>query len=89
MSSGIAFTKHALERMAERGASREFILSVVSKNVSVLRQKSKSQPDLDILTSRDNRKMAWSVIYSENSSVVVTVRRASKQEEALYDEKNK
>jgi hypothetical protein len=33
--------------------------------------------------------MAWSVIYSEDSSVVVTVRRASKQEEALYDEKNK
>jgi hypothetical protein len=45
MSGGIAFTKHALERMAERGASREFVLSVVSKNVPVLRQKSKSQPD--------------------------------------------
>lgn len=83
------FTKHALDRMAERGASREFVESVVSKSVPVLRKKSKSQPDLVLLTSRDSKRIAWSVVCDEDLPVVVTVRRASKQEEALYDEKNK
>jgi hypothetical protein len=85
----IDFTKHALERLAERGASREFVGAMAAQSVKVLVQNSKSQPNLHILTARDSHGLAWSIVCNEAHSIIVTVRRASKPEERLYDESYK
>jgi hypothetical protein len=82
----IEFTKHALERLSERRASREFVAAMAAQSVKVLVQNSKSQPSLHILTARDSRGLSWSIVCNESHSMIVTVRRASKPEERLYDE---
>jgi len=84
MDNGIEFTKHALERIAERGASCEFIGNAVKGGVKAVGYPSPKDPDIRILTAKDDEGKYWTVIYSGN--MVITVRRAHKSEEKRYDE---
>jgi len=78
------FTKHALERIAERGTSCEFIETAVRGGVEAMRYPSPKDPNICILTAKDDGDKYWTIVYSENT--VITVRRAHKSEEKRYDE---
>lgn len=82
MDRGIDFSKHALERIAERGASREFIETAVTGGVKTARYTSSKDPNIRFLTAKDGEDKYWTVIYHER---IITVRRARKSEEKLYD----
>jgi hypothetical protein len=84
MDKGIEFTKHALERIAERGASREFIEMALNGGVKAVAYLSPKNHNVRILTAKDGDDKYWTAIYSEN--VVITVRRAHKSEEMRYGE---
>jgi len=84
MDRRIEFTKHALERITERGASCEFIGTAVTGGVMAVSYPSPKNPNIRILTARDDEGKYWTVIYSGN--MVITVRRAHKSEEKRYDE---
>jgi hypothetical protein len=84
MDKGIEFTKHALERITERGANREFIGAAINGGVKAMAYPSPKDPNIRILTAKDGECKYWTAIYSEN--MVITVRRAHKSEEKRYDE---
>jgi hypothetical protein len=84
MGKEIEFTKHALERIAERGASCEFIETAVKGGVKAVGYPSPKDSIVRILTAKDSIGKYWTVIYSDN--LVITVRRAHKAEEKRYDE---
>jgi len=84
MDKEIEFTKHALERITERGANCEFIETAVKGNVKAVGYPSPKNPNIRILTAKDDAGKYWTVIYSGN--MIITVRRAHKSEEKRYDE---
>jgi hypothetical protein len=84
MDRRIEFTKHALERVTERGASSEFIGAAVRGGVKAVGYPSPKDPNIRILTAKDGEGKYWTAIYSGN--MVITVRRAHKSEEKRYDE---
>jgi len=85
MDSEIEFSKHALERITERGANCEFIENALKGGVKdAMRYPSPKNPNIWILIAKDGMGKYWTVIYSEK--IVITVRRAHKSEEKLYDE---
>jgi hypothetical protein len=55
MSGEIAFTKHALERMSERGASREFVESAIDGTVNSVRFPSPKDSSVQLLTAKDRK----------------------------------
>ena len=82
MNKGIEFTKHALERMSERGASRKFVEDIVSGTVKAISFPSPKDSSVRLITAKDSQGKHWTVIYS---SKVITVHRAHKPEEKRYE----
>ena len=83
MGKGVTFTKHALERMAERNASQEFIETVVSGEAKAISFPSPKDGSIRMAIAKDGSGMFWAVIYS--GKIVITVRRAHKPEEKRYE----
>jgi hypothetical protein len=84
MDKRVEFSKHALERITERGASCEFIGNAVNGGVKAVGYPSPKDQNIGILTAKDGEGTYWTAIYSGN--MVITVRRAHKSEEKHYDE---
>jgi len=80
----VEFTKHALERLAERGASREFVEKMASGETLAVSFPSPKNADVRIVTAKDGKGKYWTAVCSANR--VITVHRAHKQEEKRYDE---
>jgi hypothetical protein len=86
MAEKVEFTKHALERMAERGADREFVEAVIKGDVKSVSSMSEQNLAVKISTAKDSKGKHWTAIHLEGK--VVTVRRAHKAEEKNYEEKS-
>jgi len=80
------FSKHALERLRERGADKAFIESIVLRHVDAIYLKSKTEDGVTVGTGKAAGKH-WTVIFSEESNVIITVRRASATEAKWYETK--
>jgi uncharacterized DUF497 family protein len=85
MAEKVEFTKHALERMAERGADRKFVEAAIKANVNAVDYPSQQNPAVSLLTAKDSGGKHWTAIHLEGK--VVTVRRAHKSEVNRYEEK--
>jgi len=79
------FTRHALKRIEERGADKAFVEAIVLRQVDAIYLKSKSEEGVLVGTGKDDRH--WTVVFSEGSNVIITVRRASATEARLYEAK--
>jgi len=82
--NGIEFTRHALERLAERGANREFIERVAKGEAKSISFPSPKDASVRIVTAKDDNGRYWTAICSANR--VITVHRAHKSEVKRYEE---
>jgi len=83
----VEFTKHALERLAERGASREFVEKMANGETKAVSFPSPKDASVRIITAMDGKGKYWTAICSANK--IITVHRAHKQEEKRYDENSR
>lgn len=83
MGKGITFTKHALERIAERNASQVFIEAVVGGETKAVSFPSPKDGSIRMAIAKDGSGKFWAVIYS--GKIVITARRAHKPEEKRYE----
>jgi uncharacterized DUF497 family protein len=81
---GKRISRHASERIEERGASFGFINKVVKGEIRRSRMPA-NRPDRIILTARDVSGRYWSVICNIETMKAVTVRRASRKEIKNYE----
>jgi uncharacterized DUF497 family protein len=81
-------SKHARDRIKERGLSFGFVRKVVSGKVKSVRL-SANRPDRVILTARDFLGRYWSVICNIQCTKAVTARWAHKKEIKCYEKKFK
>jgi|GEM_PF-4201748 len=83
MEREVEFSKHAVDRIAVRGADCEFVRKFVAgvENCSCL---PSSRPDCIILTARDSNRVLWSAICNLERTAVVTVYPAKKRERRNY-----
>ena len=81
-------SKHAHDRIKERGLSFGFVRDVVSGRVRSVRLSTK-RPNCIILTALGNKNIAWSIIYDTKRNKVITVRWAHEKEKRCYEKKYK
>lgn len=72
-------TKHALERMAERGFTPEMLAALMNGKYFI---KSSSQGRFLVIGQADGN--IWAVVLDSDLYTVITVRRAHKDEETLW-----
>jgi uncharacterized DUF497 family protein len=82
------FSRHARDRIRERGVGFGFVRKVVSGKVRSVRLNA-DRPDRVILTARDFIGRFWSVICDIECTEVITVRWAHKKEMRYYEKKYK
>jgi len=82
------FSRHARDRIRERGASFGFVRKVVSGKVRSVRLGA-DRPNRVILTARDFIGRYWSVICNIQCTKAITVRRAHEKEIECYEKKYK
>lgn len=72
-------TKHALERMAERGFTPEMLAALMNGKYFI---KSSTQGRFIVIGQVDGN--IWAVVLDSDFYTVITVRRAHNDEEALW-----
>jgi len=79
------FSKHSLERIAERKFSKESIVSIVNKEVDVVVYPSTRDEYIDLYFGKDDSKYLL-VVYNRQTSTIVTVRNMRKKEKEIFNE---
>jgi hypothetical protein len=86
MGKRIGLSRHAYDRIAERGADEDFVRKVAYGQVKRSRLNS-NRPNCVILTAWDGNGAAWSLIVNIINNTVVTVREANEKEKENYAQK--
>ena len=75
-------TKHALKRMTERGFTPEMLVALMKGKYFI---KNSVQERFVMIGQVDGN--IWSIVFDSDLYTVITVRRAHKDEEALWNSK--
>jgi hypothetical protein len=78
-------SRHSLERINERGFSKESILSIVNKETDVVVYPSTRDRDIDLYFGKDGSKYLL-VVYNRKTGTIVTVRNMRKIEKDIFNE---
>jgi uncharacterized DUF497 family protein len=79
------FSRHSLDRIKERGFSKESILTIVSKETDVIIYPSTRDTDIDLYFGKDGPKYLL-VIFNKRTETIVTVRNMRKKEKNIFTE---
>jgi len=86
MGKRVFISKHARDRIRERGADKDFVQKVVFGRVRRSRLNS-DRPDCVIYTAWDANGVAWSVVVYIKKNIILTVREADEKERENYARK--
>jgi hypothetical protein len=79
------FSRHSLQRIVERGFSKESILSIINKETDVVVYPSTRDRDIDLYFGKAGAKHLL-VVYNRKTGTIVTVRNMRQKEIDVYTE---